>query len=209
MREKNQKDELIWQCRISSRYHGYRESFLYSWHRVVFCTIFISSVSLPSGLFFDIPTEIVAIIALLPVTSVSLDLILKLSIGAKTHNFLKKRFYHLEVRLTGNKISDITLDEVEKEVVQLMADEPLGYRVLLYHCNNLVDIEYGKEPRLQISKWKMLLKNVLRFTGTSPQKIKKQKKLTLLHRFWRGVYGILWCIFALAVFVVLLEILPY
>ena len=206
MREKSQKDKLIWQCRLSSHYHEYREGFLDSCHRVVFFTIIISSALLASGLFGSMPT-IVKILTLLPVISASLDLVLKFSIGAQTHNFLKQRFYHLEARLTGNKISDKTLEEVEKEMVQLIADEPPGYRVLLYHCNNLVDIEKDKKPRLQISKWKMLLRNVLRFTGASPQKIKKQKKLTFLHRFWRGAYGILWCGFVLAVFVVLLQIL--
>ena len=207
MREKNQKDELIWQCRISSRYHGYRGGFLDSCHRVVFFTIFTSSALLASG-FIDNPT-IVTLLTLSPVIAASLDLVLKFSIGAQAHNFLKQRFYHLEMRLTGNKISDKTLEEVEKEMVQLMADEPPGYRVLLYHCNNLVDIEKDKKPRLQISKWKMLLRNVLRFTGTSPQKIKKQKKLTLLHRFWRGAYDTLWGVFVFAVFVVLFIILAY
>ena len=174
MREKSQKDELIWQCRLSSHYHEYREGFLDSWHRVVFCTIIISSALLASGSFDSNPT-IVTLLTLLPAIAASLDLVLKFSIGAQTHNFLKKRFYHLEMRLTGNEISDETLEEVEKEMVQLMADEPPGYRVLLYHCNNLMDIENGEEPQLQISKPKMLLRNVLRFTDTPPQHIEKQK----------------------------------
>ena len=174
MRKKSQKDKLIRYCRISSHYHEYREGFLDSCHRVVFSTIIISSALLASGLFVSIPI-MVKILTLLPVISASLDLVLKFSIGAQTHNFLKKRFYHLEARLTGNKIDDKTLEEVEKEMVQLISDEPPGYRVLLCHCNNLVDIEYGEEPQLQISKWKMLLRNVLRFTDTPPQYIEKQK----------------------------------
>ena len=166
MREKSRKDALIRQCRVSSHYHEYREGFLDSWHRVVFCIIIISSALLASGLLAS-PT-MVAILTLFPAIFASLDLALKFSIGAQTHNFLKKRFYHLEARLTGNKISNEILEEVEKEIVQLMADEPPGYRVLLYHCNNLVNTEKGEEPQLQISKWKMPLRNVLRFTGTSP-----------------------------------------
>ena len=167
MRKKNQKNKLIRQCRISSHYHEYREGFLDFCHRVVFCTIIISSALLPSGLFDCIP-KIVTLLTLLPVIAASLDLVLKFSIGAQTHNFLKQRFYHLEARLTGNKISDEILEEVEKEMVQLISDEPPGYRVLLYHCHNLVNIEYEEEPQLQIPTWKMLLRNVFRFTGTPP-----------------------------------------
>ena len=173
MREKSRKDALIRQCRVSSHYHEYREGFLDSWHRVVFCIIIISSALLASG-SFDSPA-FVTLLTLLPAIAASLDLVLKFSIGAQTHNFLKQRFYHLEARLTGNKISNEILEEVEKEMVQLLADEPPAYRVLLYHCNNLVNIEKGEEAQLQISKPKMLLRNVLRFTDTPPQHIEKQK----------------------------------
>ncbi len=174
MREKSRKDELIWQCRLSSLYHEYREGFLDFCHRLVFFAIITSSALLVLGLFGSSP-KIVTLLTLLPAISASLDLVLKFSIGAQTHNFLKRRFYHLEARLTGNKISDKTLEEVEKEMVQLMADEPPGYRVLLCHCSNLMDIENDEEPRLQISKPKMLLRNVYRFTGTPPPQIEKQK----------------------------------
>ena len=173
MRKKTQKDNLIRQCRLSSLYHEYREGFLDSCHRVVFFAIITSSALLASGLLAS-PT-MVAILTLLPVIFASSDLVLKFSIGAQTHNFLKKRFCYLEMRLTGNKISDEILEEVEKEVVQLMADEPPGYRVLLCHCTNLMNIENDEDPQIQIPKRQMLLRNVLRFTGTSPTQIKKQK----------------------------------
>ena len=127
--------------------------------------IILSSASLGLGLF-EKDSFLELLILILPVLLASVDLVFSLSTASQTHKFFRHRFTYIEARLVGCDVNIETINEIYKEVTQLMAEEPPVYRVLLYHCTNLADIKTNGKPSLTINLIHMRLRNIVRFSGS-------------------------------------------
>jgi len=167
------KQELMEQCQLSSLYHEHRECFLNTCHRVVLFVIIMSSALLASGLLRDY-TLIERILTISPVFLAASDLVFNFSTASQTHKFLRHRFSYLEAQLNSNKISKETLCEVSKDITRLTAEEPPAYRVLLHHCTNLIDLRKNTEPTLKINFFFMMFRNIFRFGGSQPIRIRSK-----------------------------------
>lgn len=160
---------LIAQCELSSLYHEHRECFLSACHRVILFAIIMSSALLASGLIEGYAT-LKQIMLLSLVMLASLDLVFSYSTASQTHKFFRHRYSYIEAKFAGEEVNSEKLNEMIKEVTQLMAEEPPAYRALLYHCTNLVDLRTRKKPTLEISFWHMLFRNIFRFAGSQPKR---------------------------------------
>ena len=112
-----------------------------------------------------------AILTLCPALLALFDLVANFSSASQTHRFLRYRYSFLESQLVGK--NSTTSEDVEKDIIMLMAEEPPTYLALLYHCTNLVDFREKKipTPTIKIFWLKVLLRNIFRFSGTPPIRV--------------------------------------
>jgi hypothetical protein len=155
-------------CLMNARYHAAREAFLDGVHRwLMLGVILFGSAAMLDVFGAEFPNSalIKAVLAALPVVLGALDLTFDLSNRARTHAFMKHRYFELLADVVSD---EKTTEEADAAMHRCSADEEPAYHALIATAWNAAQaMVYGDRAKhYELSRLSRFFKQVFRFEGS-------------------------------------------
>lgn len=145
-------EDLLFQVRISRRYHNKRRGFLEAVNRSASALAIIVGSAAATAIFAGVFSPILVMLAFISAVLSSLDLAFGVGAKAALHSELWRRFTNLEQQMLGGNYNAIIAFRQER--LSIESDEPAELRVLTNLCYNEQCVSEGMEQRDQVHiKW--------------------------------------------------------
>ena len=143
---KEKYEALSWRVLSSVRYHGRRESFFMTYHRIIMFFVAVSGLCvMVSGVMEQPPLVLVPFLGAAVMLLCVLDMLMEFSTRAALHGELKRRFAHVNAQMAD--ISEDDADEIDsliREVWKIESGQPRVLNVLNNICYNEVAADEGR-----------------------------------------------------------------
>ena len=162
--------ELWFGVRRSVRYHDRRVSWFDRLHRFGRFVTLVAGGGAVATILKD-HTKCAISMSLICAIASALDLAFDVSVKARLHNSLKRKFIELEssISLIGHEnLTDNQLREFTTQRLRIESDEPPVMRVLDTLCHNELCRADGYSERIPVKWWQRILAHV--WTGEPPEK---------------------------------------
>lgn len=143
---------------LNGAYHADREAYLDGWHRVLMFAVILLGASAVVEAF---PTWARLGASISTAAIGAADLVLNLSVRARTASFLRKGYFEIAADLEEGEISST---KAESAMLRLAADEEPPYKAAHALAENwATGAVYGSARPLpcQVGRWRRLTRNML------------------------------------------------